>query len=535
MPFSFFNRRHNLSTNVPSLFNDESFYDPKFLAYHKKAMNNTMYGLNGVISVDIEDGRVKFIVHSSLGKTSFDKAYDAFNEAAKTNITNFAKITADPLEMVGSMRGTGGMHQRLIDMQNALMRMTSQERIEALGRDIDPNNIYFTVGSYKSDKSAKASAKNMVNQLRGRGLIVGDDGAFTMLRAFEKGSGGAVDSEFSTFQLDQLLRITSGGSGGILANNEIIKALGRENGLGDLFSKAGKRLKGALALKDISLSGADLQRVVQTISQSTDISTLSDSIYIFDSNKDLSLMMSNLYEISKQGFGNRPIKGALFSGLGDIESAIYKNTDVEFLVQSVLEDTLNMLDPTQHDKIMAAVSAIGQGGSIDGDTVMLNGKPIKFNNAAVTLSEKEQGVLQVLQDKFEKPFDGSGIINQKAVDTMKKEIGREIKAIENMVKQFPEGSVPEAELIRKRVLESQLNNLNEGNFEAITGRVFFQEGGLPKMAKAVFTGGDFASGSILEKFTAIISRANMKKETGIMNNISKAKTVAINIKNINNP
>jgi hypothetical protein len=27
----------------------------------------------------------------------------------------------------------------------------------------------------------------------------------------------------------------------------------------------------------------------------------------------------------------------------------------------------------------------------------------------------------------------------------------------------------------------------------------------------------------------------MKKETGIMNNISKAKTVAINIKNINNP
>lgn len=459
----------------------EDFYNPYYLGLHRKAVMGSMYGLNNILKVDVIDGRVKFILNTT--GQQFDTMETAFVQAGRTGATTFARLTGDLATSSDNLRGLSGIREQLINIQDSLARNPSIAT--NLGID-DPSKLFFEVGSFKLPLGQKGIARNVLSQLE-KGFALADDGTFNVLRVF-KGPGS--EDELTIAEISRLFMATSPNNDGLLPRDELIRALKSEGDasqkLAGLFQKSGKRVKGAIALKDVSLAGGDLQDVLRSLG--TGQTSLNEkTVRVFKPGEDL-MLIAERYLRDTTKFTEPELLSAFdIDELRKLEK--YKN-----------------LSETELKKISSELKAFYSGnGSVQATIARLETLEIKN----ILDLDKEGGLLRErLVSSTESAYDGTSVINSKAINAMKKAMKAELEELSNLT------DIGDKEIARMRELTSQLDNLQSGNFEAVTGRVFMTVDGKSRMIKAVFDQSEFKSP--LRDYAILTTDVVLKKETSVM-------------------
>jgi hypothetical protein len=447
-----------------------------------------MYGINDIIRVDSEGDNLVYRLNTT-GKT-FNTAKEAFDAVSKTGMTTFGRITGDLDSSSYNLRGLGGLEQRLATARNKLS--SDVGLANRLGID-DPNLLRFEIGSFKSGIGNKQSLKSIVDQIGDNlGVIVPDDAAFNLLRVF---SG---DKELTVGEISRLFNATSEGLGGILSTEDLMSALQKgPQAVASMYSKSGKRVKGAVALRDLSLAGDDLGNLLQQVSGTTKLDT--ESVRIFKVADDLTEIAENYLktitsseyaaftdERARRSFAELKVMDMFDGGSGSVEA---------------LEKKAFYAKSGAMDQVIASLKNV--------DVLDDNGNILK------QLGSLTSDEMDILKGKFESGFDGTSVLNSKMFNAMRAQVKNELE----MLKALPADQQSQ-EFVNKRILEltSQLDNLEGDSFQAITARIFMniKEGNttLPRMIKAVVDQADFDK--TLQRYSILTTDVALKKETAIM-------------------
>jgi hypothetical protein len=454
----------------------------------RRLLNRTMYGINDIIRVDSEGDNLVYRLNTT-GKT-FNTAKEAFDAVSKTGMTTFGRITGDLDSSSYNLRGLGGLEQRLATARNKLS--SDVGLANRLGID-DPNLLRFEIGSFKSGIGNKQSLKSIVDQIGDNlGVIVPDDAAFNLLRVF---SG---DKELTVGEISRLFNATSEGLGGILSTEDLMKALSEgPQKVASMYSKSGKRVKGAVALRDLSLAGDDLGNLLQQVSGTTKLDT--ESVRIFKVADDLTEIAENYLktitsseyaaftdERARRSFAELKVMDMFDGGSGSVEA---------------LEKKAFYAKSGAMDQVIASLKNV--------DVLDDNGNILK------QLGSLTSNEMDILKEKFKAGFDGTSVLNSKMFNAMRAQVKNELE----MLKALPADQQSQ-EFVNKRILEltSQLDNLEGDSFQAITARIFMniKEGNttLPRMIKAVVDQADFDK--TLQRYSILTTDVALKKETAIM-------------------
>jgi hypothetical protein len=454
----------------------------------RRLLNRTMYGINDIIRVDSEGDNLVYRLNTT-GQT-FSTAKEAFDAVSKTGMTTFGRITGDLDSSSYNLRGLGGLEQRLATARNKLS--SDVGLANRLGID-DPNLLRFEIGSFKSGIGNKQSLKSIVDQIGDNlGVIVPDDAAFNLLRVF---SG---DKELTVGEISRLFNATSEGLGGILSTEDLMSALQKgPQDVASMYSKSGKRVKGAVALRDLSLAGDDLGNLLQQVSGTTKLDT--ESVRIFKVADDLTEIAENYLKTitsseyarftddrARRSFAELKVMDSFDGGSGSVEA---------------LEKKAFYAKSGAMDQVIASLKNM--------DVLDDNGNVLK------QLGSLTSDEMNILQDKFRSGFDGTSVLNSKMFNAMRAQVKNELE----MLKALPADQQSQ-EFVNKRILEltSQLDNLEGDSFQAITARIFMniKEGNttLPRMIKAVVDQADFDT--VLQKYSILTTDVALKKETAIM-------------------
>jgi hypothetical protein len=444
----------------------------------RRFLNRTMYGINDIIRVDVEGENIVYRLNTT-GKT-FATAKEAFDEAGKSGMTTFGRLTGNIETSSYNTRGYGGLEERLRIIQETLSGDASLST--RLGVE-DPNLIRFEVASYKSAQGSKQALKNIVDQIgENLGVIVPDDDSFNLLRVF---SG---DRELTVGEISRIFSATSEGLGGILSTDSLMKGLtDGPSAIASLYSKTGKRVRGAIGLRDISLAGEDLGNILQEVSGT---SRLDDkSVRIFKVAEDLT-QMAEAY-------------------IGSVGTTFRGNVNAARLyAEQAFGETVEGLEKTAFynksgaiDQVIASLKSVGV---LDDDGNVLR------QLGSLTAKEKE-----ILEGKFKAGFDGTSVINAKTFNAIRAQVKNELETL----KALPSDQRSQQFVIsRISELTSQLDKLEGDSFQAITARIFMnvKEGDsvLAKMIKAVVDQSPFEG--VLDRYSILTTDVAMKKETAIM-------------------
>ena len=237
------------TTNLSLSAVPEEMYSPQFLEMHRRALRATSFGVGDIVRAEVIDDRVQF--RYMRGGQVFQTVQEALEYAGEFGITTFTKVTGDLNTSSYNLRGLSSMETRLIEMQDYLTN--NQSMMARLGID-DINQLSFEISTGKAGLGEEATLQGIVRKL-GEGLMVPDDAEFNFLQIR---AGGRL---LSIKEMDELFLRSSNMTGGIFALDNLIDAMGEEK-LSSVFSKSGKRFRGAIGLKDISLSGSLLEDIL---------------------------------------------------------------------------------------------------------------------------------------------------------------------------------------------------------------------------------------------------------------------------------
>lgn len=488
--FQFLSRRNNNpNIGVGSVPND--LYDAPYLGMHQRALRGTMYGLGDIIRAVIDEGKVKFQYTRNPGKL-FSNPQEAFQEAAKDGVTTFSRLTGRLQDSSTNTRGLAGLEQRLIEMQNFL----SQNPIISARLGInDPSQIYFETGTFKSPLGAKQSMEAISKRLKDRttgktmGLVVPDDNEFNLLQVFvgQPGKGRRLSID----EMSKLFSYTSEGSGGLFGAGALVEAL-KDDKLGSLFSKAGKRFRGAIGIRDLSLTGDVLSDILADAGiQGTGLTE--QNVKVLKISEDLTTITKNYQELVRITGKTDFISHV---GIPDASGRLVSQNVEDFIMRGLGEE--EKLYYGGSTGILDLVSGALKTAQITGD---------------IDSATDEQRKL--LKEAFKAQFDGTAVINEKFFRSTQKHLEAQLKQLERM---------PRSAQINAKILElrSQLDNLKDGNFQAITTRTFFEYENAPNMIKAVVDKAKLRGK--LSKYAMLVPDVALKKEAGLM-----GKTSAMNL------
>lgn len=477
----------------------------KRLEAERRLLRRTMYGMTDMVRVDLDGENLVYTLNTS-GKT-FTTAKEAFDEAGKTGMTTFARLTGDIETSSYNTRGLAGLEERLKSITEQLNVDTGLAN--RLGIE-DPNLIRFEVGTFKTDIGNKETIKSVISNLEDElgktyGVMVPDDNAFNLLRVF---SG---DRELTVGEISRLFNATSGGLGGILSTDELISNLAKgPEAVAKQYSKSGKRIRGAIGLRDLSLAGQDLSSLLQEVSDTTRLDT--KSVRIFKIGDDLKEMAANYLQVissddylrftdpsGARNYAERQVMGLFAGGDEALEKQAY------YFKSGAMDQVIGSLK---------SIGVLNEDGTVARSNAFIDG-------AEGALTENE---LKILTDKFKAGFDGTGVTNARFFNATRSLIQRELEALT---------SLPEAqrsqEVVARRIsdLTSQLDKMEGDLFETITGRIFMnveEEGRLvPKMAKLVTGQAEFTGP--LSTYSMLIPDVALKEETSIMGRVNSVNLV----------
>lgn len=479
----------------------ESLSNPYYLEAHRKALMNTMYGQGGILRVDVIDGVVNYI--SNVTGEVFSSASDAFAKMSSSGITTFSKLTGDIGTSSGNLRGSSGLSARLMEIQKALSDDPSLA--SRLGIS-DPSKLYFTTGSFKIPIGEEESAR-VITQAAKRGIVLADDGAFSLLQVFDPTRG--AQASLTTEEISRLFLSTSKGAGGIISTDSLIDALLKSDpskALAGLFQKLGKRMKGAMVLKDVSIAGDDLSDILSSLDKNSIQKTLNEkNVRIFDPSKDLRLVAENLLT-KKQTTG-------FFGDLSD--DVLQEAFSIESLRSQSLRPKNQFSGKSEQElkKLSQELKDFYTGNS------SVESMATRLNNLGIANLSDLTAKSDVFEYAVESAYDGSSLMNSKFINSFKKKIENELNELNAAISNKEVG--PEA-VERMRELQSQLDSLKSGNLEHITGRVFMSVDGKPRMIKTVFD--SFNLRASLQDYAIVTTANNLKKETALM-----GRTDAVNL------
>lgn len=462
----------------------------------RRLLNRTMYGVNDIIRVDSEGDNLVYRLNTT-GKT-FDTAKEAFDAVGKTGMTTFGRITGDLESSSYNLRGLGGLEQRLKTVRDTLT--TDVGLANRLGID-DPNLIRFEIASFKSGIGNKQSLRSIVDQVgENLGVIVPDDASFNLLRVF---SG---EKEMTVGEISRLFSATSEGLGGILSTEDLMKALSEgPQKVASMYSKSGKRVKGAIALRDISLAGEDLGNLLEQVSGTTKLDT--KSVRIFKVNEDLRNLAERYIEA---------ISSPEASAFSDASSRRnFATLTAMDKISGNVDEITGVVTPTVEG--LERKAFYSKSGAMDVVTAALKNLKILDDDGNVlkqigSLTETEQ---KILTSKFESAYDGTSVLNSKMFNSMRAQVKNELESLRSL----PENQRSQ-QFVATRIAEltSQLDNLEGDNFQAITARIFMNikegETVLPRMIKAVVDQAGFSK--VLDQYSILTTDVALKAETAIM-------------------
>lgn len=465
----------------------------------RRLLERTMYGINDIIRVDTEGDNLIYRLNTT-GET-FRSAKDAFDAAGKTGMTTFGRITGDLESSSYNLRGLGGLEQRLKTIRDTLT--TDAGLANRLGIE-DPNLIRFEIGSFKSGIGNKQSLRSIVDQIgENLGIIVPDDSSFNLLRVF---SG---NKEMTVGEISRLFNATSEGLGGILSTQDLMEALKKgPNAIASMYSKSGKRIKGAIALRDISLAGEDLGNLLQQVSGTTKLDT--KSVRIFKVNEDLRAIAGHYLEA---------LDSTEASAIADPRARkTFARLKAMDMISGNFDEATGVLATTVEG--LERKAFYSKSGAMDVVTGALKSMKVLDDDGNVlkqlgSLTEEEQ---KILTGKFEAAYDGTSVMNSKLFNSIRAQINTELQSLRSLQSLSPDQR--SQEFVAKRISEltSQLDNLEGDSFQAITARIFMnvKEGNstLPRMIKAVLDQSGFSRQ--LDKYSILTTDVALKKETAIM-------------------
>ena len=467
-----FPRRSGTNPMLSTSALPDDYYDPIYLGMHQRSLRATMYGIGDVVRAIIDDGKVKFQYMRS-GQT-FGSMKDAFEAAGKEGVTTFSRLTGTRETSSLNTRGLVGFEERLIRLQDELRldpRLAARFNIE------NPRDVSFEVGTFKTGMGEKDRLTKIIDKL-GEGLIVpdGDEFNFFQIRV-------GKDRLLSFDEMNDILfRSSKVGDqflGGFFSSSALIKAL-EEESLTDLFSKYGKRARGAIGVRDVSLAGEELNEILRISGIGGD-GLSEQNVKIFKVSEDMQKIATRYLETQVPGATVRDVTQYILDGLDDEAKAFYEGGD----------RTLNLVR-----------GALDLSGITD----------------FATATDKQK---QIFEQSVESAYDGTAVINSQFFRAIKNQMQQELTQLKNMGDITPE--------INQRILEleSQIGNMNPENFQAITSRIFlpFKENGkiTPKMIKAVVDQAGLKNP--LQKYAVVATDVVLKKEAALMGPVSMMNLV----------
>jgi hypothetical protein len=473
-----------------------SYYAPEYLQIHRRALKNSLYGAGNVLKTEIRSGKIVYIMNST--GDVYDKVEDAFNAAGKSGLTGFARISGDTLADSGSMRGLYGFNERARSIKE-MLRNDSALRDSLSFINSSTDKLTFTIGSARIPEGSKEVAKNILKDVsQGRGFMFQTKDSGTFVRAFVNGE------ELSSVQLNELLYKTSDGMGGLFSNAEIIKSL-EKGDLGKLFQKAAKRGKGIFSLDGVSLAGNDLLSLAKNLDPRN--ATFGESIKIFDTASDLTkIALAHLEDPSLTGEDLvRKAMAGLSSNEIEEAAAFYGRS-------GALQDALGSMEEL-------GIISTKNGGIAE----LTNAYPeieeaLRDPAKAKNLKGEALSRYNELIEQFQRPYDGSTLINEKFIRSMRKNMRLELKALNA---KGVENLSPE-QFERRKFLMSDLANSQSG-MDSETIRFYFQKDGQAMNLKGVGTTARLDPR--LKRYSTITSKANIKSELAVMGKTDMANIV----------
>lgn len=456
-----FPRRNTTNQMLSTSALPDDYYDPVYLGMHQRSLRATMYGIGDIVRAIIDEGRVKFQYVRS-GEV-FNTMKDAFEGAGREGVTTFSRLTGTPETSSLNNRGLAGLEQRLLDLQQSLLDDPSLAA--KLGID-NPRDIAFEVGTFKTGMGEKDRIGKILDKL-GEGLIVpdGDEFNFFQIRV-------GKERLLSFNEMNEILFRTSKVGdqfmGGFFSQNALISKLGDDNGLLDLFSKYGKRARGAIGIRDVSLAGDVLEQVLSRAGIAGTGLT-EENVKIFKIEEDMRAMAAKYLQAQASGIAiDDELSKIIFSDMGEEAIDFYSGGN----------RTLNLIR-----------GALEISGITD--------------FASATKKQEE-----IFKQSVESAYDGTAVLNARVFNSLKSEMQEELRQLNAIDNKSPQINARISELT------SQIENMTPENFQAITARIFmpFKDG--PKMIKAVVDQANLRSS--LRKYALVAADVVVKKETALM-------------------
>jgi hypothetical protein len=483
-----------------------SYYAPEYLQVHRRALKNIVYGSGNIIKAEVSSGRITYVMNST--GIRYSTAEEAFAAADISGLTGFQRITGGGPGQSGSMRGLAGFNERTRSIKASLR--TDAELMRTFGID-NVNDLTFTVGSARIPQGAKETAKNVLKDVsEGRGFMFQTKDSGTFVRAFVK------DVELTGSQLNELLYRTSGGAGGLFSNEEILESL-KKGELGKLFMKAAKRGKGIFSLDGVSLAGNDLLSLAKNLDSTH--ATFGDSVKIFDTTSDLrKIALAHLEDQTLVGEDlvraalGRQTAEEIADRVAPLSARELDEAAAFYGQPRTLQSALNSMDELG---IISRNNAAIAGIVIDDPSVL---EAIKDSRKVASLSPESLARYNELKNQFERPFDGSTLLNKNFINKMRSNMQAELAALEA---KGLENLSPE-EFEKRKFLKSDIDKSASG-MDAETIRFNFMREGRTFNIKGV--GSTAELDDRLSRYSTVTSLVNIKKELAVMGQTDMANII----------
>lgn len=483
-----------------------SYYAPEYLQVHRRALKNIVYGSGNIIKAEVSSGRITYVMNST--GIRYSTAEEAFAAADISGLTGFQRITGGGPGQSGSMRGLAGFNERTRSIKASLR--TDAELMRTFGID-NVNDLTFTVGSARIPQGAKETAKNVLKDVsEGRGFMFQTKDSGTFVRAFVK------DVELTGSQLNELLYRTSGGAGGLFSNEEILESL-KKGELGKLFMKAAKRGKGIFSLDGVSLAGNDLLGLAKNLDSTH--ATFGDSVKIFDTTNDLrKIALAHLEDqtlvgedLVRKALG-RQSPEEIANRVAPLSARELDEAAAFYGQPRTLQSALNSMEELG---IISRSNAAIAGIAIDDPKVI---EAIKDSTKVASLSPESLARYNELKNQFERPFDGSTLLNKNFIDKMRSNMQAELTALESkgLANLSPE------EFEKRKFLMSDIEKSASG-MDAETIRFNFMREGKTFNIKGV--GSTAVLDDRLSRYSTVTSLVNIKKELAVMGETDMANII----------
>jgi|694.fasta_scaffold13956_2 hypothetical protein len=441
------------------------------LSAAKSAVRSTSFGRGGVIKVVLDGQKVKFQV-PIIGK-SFESLNEAIGEAASTHVSQIFEFQMAPdLIRAGSKVNTPASIYESI--YNKVQNLNSRDRqlFESAGISIpELKDLKLDILMMGKSQGGMATLVESIEKMRENGLINGisilsDDGA----RVLQFRTGKQTLNKYQA----NLLLATAGHdqlSPGVFG--EILRT-GDSKKLIDKLAKVGKRERGFISDRDISLAGSELKKFMggqKSLRQSA-------------------LILDPQYELLMKYAGK-------FDMLDNDLRAVYKNLDPSSFFGRIIDDA----DPKLVQELKATISTFDSTGVAAGEWKS-NALAKHLKNNFARGDAGRQLLVDNIFQSIEYGYDGSDLLNEK---NLKKYVGtlrKELKKLKNL-------NTDEAK-IRMSEISSQIKNIENNSLYQITGR-----GNIPGVGniKTAFQVAGFDNA--LDRYSMIVSKFGLKGESNL--------------------